>query len=148
MGWPATSAGATGQDAGFNDRGDVMTALSRIARQDERWSSDLPERLQDAVLNYDFADAEEFSALSDLSNATELEFVKSHGESAVIENDHWRAPATIYVVLNYGENGDLEPMSDSYPGVVVFDVDEDGQITIARIEPDVTSFYGEEADIS
>jgi hypothetical protein len=124
-----------------------MTALSRIARQDHRWSSDLPERLQDAVLHYDFASAEEFGSLSDLSNATELEFVKSHGESAVIENDHWRAPVTIYVVLNYGEKGDLESMTDSYPGAVVFDVGVDGRITISRIEPDVTSFYGEEADI-
>lgn len=125
-----------------------MTALSRIARKDDRWSADLPERLQDAVLNYDFANADEFSALSALSNATELEFVRSHGESAVIEEGHWRAPVTIYVVLNYGENGDFEPMTDSYPGVVVFDVDEAGRISIARIEPDVTSFYGDESDIS
>lgn len=125
-----------------------MTALSRIARQDGRWSSDLPERLQDAVSSYDFASADEFGQLTELSNATELEFVKSHGESAVIENDHWRAPVTIYVVLNYGEKADRESMNDSYPGAVIFDVDGDGRISIIRIEPDVTSFYGEEADIS
>lgn len=125
-----------------------MTALSRVARQDERWTSDLPERLQDAVLAYDFASADEFAELSDLSNATLLEFVKSHGESAVIEEGQWRAPVTIYVVLQYGENGDLEPMPDSFPGAVIFDVDESGRIAITRIEPDVTSFYGEDSDIS
>lgn len=148
MAWPAISVGGIAQGVESNDRGSVMTSLSRVARQDRRWSSDLPDRLQKALDGYDFASAPEFESLSGLSSRTELEFVRAHGESAVIEGDHWRAPVTIYVILNYGGKSDPVSMNDSYPGVVIFGVDAESRVAIDHIEADVTSFYGEEADIS
>ena len=121
-----------------------MTAQPKIARNDARWFPDVREKLLAALTFYDRALKPVFAQLRDLSERTEIEGVAVHTDSAIIEGQKWIAPATLYVTLNY-EIGSKEPvaLSDSYPATVTFFVDAEHNVTVERVEVDVSSFYGE-----
>ncbi|HEY8572745.1 hypothetical protein [Phenylobacterium sp.] len=122
----------------------VMT-VPTIARTDRRWFRDLPDRLQEAVEAYDYQSKPEWSDLADLSEVTELQSIVTHGQSAVIEDGHWIAPATVYVRLLYepGTKEQLE-LSEAFPARIEFEVRDDESIAITSIRADVSSFYDDE----
>lgn len=121
-----------------------MTAELKIARKDARWFPDVREKLLAALAVYDLASQPDFARLRDLSERTEIEGVAVHTDSAIIKGRKWIAPATLYVTLNY-DIGSKEPvaLSDSYPATVTFAVDAEHNVTVERVEADVSSFYGE-----
>lgn len=123
----------------------MAMTVPTIARTDKRWFDALPERLQEAVGLYDYTSTPQWSELSELSEGTELQNIVAHGQSAVIEDGRWVAPATVYLHLVY-EPGtkDQVDFSDAFPAKIEFEVLDNEDIVISSIETDVSSFFGDE----
>lgn len=120
-----------------------MSALSVpiAARRSELWFDDIPRLLEKAVADYDFTASEGFEPLTALSSATRFDGIDVGAESAVVSNDGWTAPGTVYVTLVYDPNSSEHvEIDDAYPIIVHFNVDNE-QVNITKIETDVSSFY-------
>jgi hypothetical protein len=121
-----------------------MTAQATLPRElirTETWFDELPDELNHALDDYDFASTAEFQSLAELSSATELVGVYADAESTVIQDDWLIAPGTVEVKLVYEPNSkDRTEIPDSYPARIFFTLDNH-KVVIDRIEPDVSSFY-------
>jgi hypothetical protein len=119
----------------------AQAALPRELIRTKAWSDDLPDELNYALDDFDFASTPEFQPLAELSAATELVGIYADAESTVIQEDCLIAPGTVEVKLVYEPNS-KEPVEipDSYPARIFFTL-EDGKVLIDHVEPDVSSFY-------
>lgn len=98
---------------------------------------------------------DEFSKITDMEKITklngweELENLSSHTildgfeyfeDEITLKDDKFSGPINIYVILNYGDKGDMETMSSAFPGSIIGHFDKD-QPVFDRIVVDTSSFY-------
>jgi Predicted pPIWI-associating nuclease len=119
--------------------------VPKRASTQDIWTGAAKQNLIEAVENYDLSSKTEWSALDELSSATEFEGMQVFAEDAIFKGSDFVAPATVYVKLRYGEDS-AEPVtfSDSFPASVTFNVASDGDVEINRIEIDTNSFFNED----
>jgi hypothetical protein len=111
------------------------------AKQSANWLPDLPRKLEFAYHEFDFGKSKAFSDLNELAESVVIDGHSLDAESAVIENEIWVAPGTIFVTLLY-DRGSEEPveLDDAYPISIRFKVNENA-VKIIDVLADVSSFY-------
>jgi hypothetical protein len=122
-----------------------MAQPATIANIHKDWFDDLPERLSEAVDEYNLPETDDWSALAELSSQTLFEGIEVYGGDAVFEKSRFVAPATVYVKLVYDPNSsDPAEIDESYPARVFFSIKgkkTDKQVEVHRIEVDTSSFF-------
>lgn len=99
--------------------------------------------IMDAISSYDVHESASWDALDQLSSHTDFEEIDAvpDGIFEISKND-FKAIATVYVTLRYGDRNDQTSMSDSYPVHVEGTYDaEAGTASITKLFIDTSSFY-------
>ena len=119
-----------------------MTAARR-AQTTDAWSEMIPDRLEQAVRNYDLADTPAFGPLTELSDATEFDGISVDSNVIIVDQGRWSAPATVYVTLVYRDEGDSDDLIRSaaaFPATVSFSVEAD-HVEVTNVDIDLSSLF-------
>ena len=113
--------------------------LPREAIKTESWFSELPAKLDVALAAYDFRRSNAYIALSKLAPHLEIVGISLDAESAVIEDQDWVAPGTLYVYFrDEGKKDEAFGFEEACPISVKFSV-ADSTVTISEIVADLTA---------
>lgn len=101
---------------------------------------DVRRLVADALKKADITSLDGWADLDELSSRTVLDGVEYFEDEITLKDNEFSGPINVYVVLNYGDRGDMDTMSGAFPGSIQGHF-EGQKPKIDRIVVDTSSFY-------
>lgn len=96
--------------------------------------------VSNALKKADITSLDGWAVLEELSSRTDLDGVEYFEDEITLKDNEFSGPINVYVVLNYGDKGDMATMSGAFPGSIQGHF-EGQNPKIDRIVVDTSSFY-------